>query len=462
MSETAFSSLALKPELLSNLETLGYHEMTPIQQESLPPILLGVDVVGQAKTGSGKTAAFGLGLLNKLRAKRFCIQSLVLCPTRELADQVATELRRLARGIPNVKILTLCGGTPLGPQVGSLEHGAHIVVGTPGRIQDHLSRETLDLSEVNMLVLDEADRMLEMGFQAELDYIVARMPEHRQTLLFSATFPDEIQKVADSFMLRPKMVKAAATKVSSDIHQHFFEVEDNEARIPALQLLLLQYQPESSVIFANTKKEVKEITRALKNYGFNVLALHGDLDQRDRDLMLTRFANKSASILVATDVAARGLDIDNLDAVFNYHIAHDTEVHVHRVGRTGRAGSQGNAFSLFSAKEAAKINRLEDYLGIKVDGSPLPNRSVLNNPPMRPSLMTIEIDGGKKQKLRPGDIVGALTRDGSIKGDQLGKIQVTDFRAYVAVNRKVAGKALTAMERGKIKGRNFRARMLMD
>ncbi len=464
MSDTAaaFATLPLKPELIANLATLGYHTMTPIQQAALPPILSGEDLVGQAKTGSGKTAAFGLGLLNRLKVNRFCVQSLVLCPTRELADQVANELRRLGRGIPNVKVLTLCGGTPLGPQAASLEHGAHIIVGTPGRVQDHLSRQTLDISALEMLVLDEADRMLEMGFQSELDYIVARTPPERQTLLFSATYPDEIQQVAESFMHQPQMVQAAATKLSADIHQYFFEVADNEARIPALQRLLLQYQPGSCVVFCNTKKEVNAVARELQEFGFSVLALHGDLDQRERDRTLIRFANGSASVLVATDVAARGLDIEALDAVVNYHIAHDSEVHVHRVGRTGRAGSQGLALSLFSTKEAAKVTRLEDYLGLRIEATPLPNASVLHNAPMRPELLTLEIDGGKKQKLRPGDIVGALTRDGNLKGEQLGKIQITDQRAYVAVRRSVVNRALKILAHGKIKGRQFRARLMLD
>ncbi|SHH31648.1 ATP-dependent RNA helicase DbpA [Ferrimonas marina] len=462
MSDTAFSNLNLSEALLANLDTLGYRQMTPIQQQALPSILAGADLVGQARTGSGKTAAFGLGLLARLQPKQFQVQSLVLCPTRELADQVAAELRRLARAIPNIKILSLCGGSPLGPQAASLEHGAHIVVGTPGRIQDHISRETLDLSGISALVLDEADRMLEMGFQDELDYILARLPEMRQTLLFSATFPEEIKQIADSFMLRPVMVKVAGQATHADIEQHFYEVADNDERTPALTRLLLQHQPQSSVVFCNTKKEVKAVAGELHRYGFSVLALHGDLDQRDRDQMLTRFANKSASVLVATDVAARGLDIDDLDAVFNYHIAHDSEVHVHRVGRTGRAGSRGMAFSLFSVKEAAKVARLEDYLGIKIDGEALPPASVLNQQPAPAPMVTVEINGGKKQKLRPGDIVGALTRDGAVAGDKIGKIQVTDIRAFVAVDRRSGNKAVNQISKGKLKGRSFKARLIRD
>ncbi|MGL4348989.1 MAG: ATP-dependent RNA helicase DbpA, partial [Plesiomonas shigelloides] len=339
----AFSTLKLKPELLDNLSSMGYHAMTPIQAQSLPAILAGEDVIGQGKTGSGKTAAFGLGLLNKLDVKRFRIQTLVLCPTRELADQVAQEIRTLARGIHNVKVLTLCGGVPMGPQIGSLEHGAHIIVGTPGRIVDHLERNRLDLSNLTMLVLDEADCMLEMGFQPQLEAIIASAPRERQTLLFSATFPEKIQTITQKVMHNPVMVKVAVTHEKSTIAQHFFHLEEDNARMQALRLLLLEHKPESAVVFCNTKRETQNVADELAASGFSVLALHGDLEQRDRDETLLQFANKSARVLVATDVAARGLDIDALDAVFNYHMAHDTEVHIHRIGRTGRAGSKGAA-----------------------------------------------------------------------------------------------------------------------
>src|SRR3990167_1317171 len=343
VSQTDFASLGLSPELLTNLASMGYAEMTPIQAQSLPPILAGKDVIAQGKTGSGKTAAFGLGLLAKLDVKRFCIQVLVLCPTRELADQVAKEIRKLARTTHNLKVLTLCGGMPFGPQLGSLEHGAHIIVGTPGRVEEHLRKGSLVLDNLHTLVLDEADRMLEMGFQAALDAIIEKAPQQRQTLLFSATFPDQIQRIAKRIMQQPVMVKVESTHDSASIVQHFYKVENDEQRLPALRLLLLQFAPESAVVFCNTKKETQEIADALHNDGFSVLALHGDLEQRERDETLVRFANKSACILVATDVAARGLDIDSIEAVINYQLAHDSEVHVHRIGRSGRAGSKGFA-----------------------------------------------------------------------------------------------------------------------
>jgi len=460
MNQTSFSSLKLQAALLKNLDSLGYRVMTPIQAQSLPHVLAGKDVIAQAKTGSGKTAAFGLGLLEKLDVKVFRVQSLVLCPTRELADQVAKELRRLARATHNIKIITLCGGIPLGPQIGSLEHGAHIVVGTPGRIEEHLRKNTLKLNQLGTLVLDEADRMLDMGFQASLDAIIARMPRQRQTLLFSATYPDQIRSMAERVMIEPEMVQVASTHDNASIRQHFFRFEQNKQRLTALRLLLLKYRPGSALVFCNTKRETEEVAQELRSDGFSALALHGDLEQRARDQTLVRFANKSASILVATDVAARGLDIDALDAVINYHIARDVEVHTHRIGRTGRAGSKGIALTLFSEKEAYKVERLEEYLGQTIEAEKLPPFSLLEKPGYKAPMSTLQIDGGRKQKVRPGDILGALTGKNGIAGKQVGKIHIFDNCCYVAVTRDAVRPAFRKLSEGKLKGRSFRVRRI--
>ena len=460
MSHPPFSALQLNTALLENIESLGYETMTPIQAQSLPLILEGRDVIGQGKTGSGKTAAFALGLLNKLDVKRFCVQTLVLCPTRELADQVANEIRKLARTIHNIKVLTLCGGMPFGPQAASLERSAHIVVGTPGRIEDHLKRGTLKLDDLGILVLDEADRMLDMGFQDTLDSIIERTPEQRQTLLFSATYPNQIQRIAKRVMTNPAVVKAIDAHDDTSIQQYLFKVDSAQGRFVAICLLLQQYRPESAVIFCNTKKETQEVADDLGAKGFCVVALHGDLEQRERDQTLIRFANKSASILVATDVAARGLDIDALDAVINYHIAHDPEVHVHRIGRTGRAGSKGIACTLYNEKEAHKISQLENYLDQHIKRQPLPSESLLRKPAYQAEMTTLQIDGGKKQKLRPGDILGALTGENGINGKDVGKINVYGSWTYVAVNRNVVETALNKLTKGKLKGRSFRVRRL--
>ncbi|PLW83243.1 ATP-dependent RNA helicase DbpA [Kineobactrum sediminis] len=456
---TQFDSLGLQAGLLANLATLGYHSMTPIQAKSLPPILAGQDVIGQGKTGSGKTAAFGLGLLHKLNVKHYAIQALVLCPTRELADQVAKEIRRLARGVENVKVLTLCGGMPLGPQIGSLEHGAHIIVGTPGRIEEHLGKGTLKLEHVNTLVLDEADRMLDMGFQPSLDAILEHVPAHRQTLLFSATFPGRIQAIAGRVMQDPVRVEVESIHDNASIEQVFHKVDDAD-RMKALRLLLLQHRPESAVIFCNTRAECQDVAGELQRHGFSVLALHGDLEQKDRDQTLVRFASKSVSVLVATDVAARGLDIDALDAVINFHIPRDLEVHVHRIGRTGRAGSKGIACTLYSDKESHKVPQLEKLLNQKIEPAPLPPMNLLTKPGYKPPMVTLQVDGGKKQKVRPGDILGALTGDDGIAGSDVGKIQVNDNWSFVAVRRSEANTALAKLGQGKMKGRNFRVRVL--
>jgi len=460
LNPAAFSSLTLKPDLLHNLLSLGYEEMTPIQAQSLPHILVGKDVIAQGKTGSGKTAAFSLGLLEKLNVKQFQVQSLVLCPTRELADQVAKEIRRLARTIHNIKVLTLCGGMPFGPQIGSLEHGAHIVVGTPGRVEEHLRKGTLKLNNLTTLVLDEADRMLDMGFQPSLDAIAEYLPSKRQTLLFSATYPAEIQSVAKRIMREPIMVQVESTHDKSTIQQHFFKVTDDKQRMTALRLLLMKYQPESTLVFCNTKREAQEVAGELVNYGFSAVALHGDLEQRDRDQTLIRFANRSASVLVATDVAARGLDIEALDAVINYQLARDSEIHIHRIGRTGRAGGKGIACSLYSDREHYKVVMLEDYLDRMIVSEALPSMNLLDKPVFHSAMETLQIDGGKKQKVRPGDILGALTGENGIPGTAVGKINIADNCAYVAVSRDVYKPALQKLGQGKLKGRSFRVRLL--
>jgi ATP-independent RNA helicase DbpA len=460
MSES-FSQLPLNKALLDNLLSLNYVSMTDVQAQALPDALNEKDVIVQAKTGSGKTAVFGLSLLNKLNVNELKVQSLVLCPTRELADQVAAEIRRLARGIPNVKIITLCGGVPAKAQVNSLEHGAHVVIGTPGRIQDHLDRGSLILDDLNILVLDEADRMLDMGFQQALDDIIEFVPNKRQTLLFSATFPSKIASIADRLMVRPIMIHVKGNN-DADIEQKYYRVKSNEDRLLGIQLLMLEYRPERVLIFCNTKSDVNTVSHAIMDYGFNVLALHGDLDQKDRDQTLIRFTNKSTTVLVATDVAARGLDIDDLDMVINYHVASDTEVHLHRIGRTGRAGKQGSAHAFFAEKESYKMQRLAEFLGVEILASQLPSHAVLNQKTYKPPMMTLRISGGKKQKLRAGDILGALTSENGITGQQVGKITLFDYCAYVAVNRDVAQIALNKLRNDKLKGKTFKIWLLKD
>ncbi|OZY87169.1 ATP-dependent RNA helicase DbpA [Cellvibrio mixtus] len=458
MNPTAFSNLPLSADMLANLESLGYSEMTPIQAQSLPLVLAGRDVIAKAKTGSGKTAAFGIALLEKLNVRFFGVQALVLCPTRELADQVAKEIRRLARLTHNVKVLTLCGGVSIGPQIGSLERGAHIVVGTPGRIVDHIAKGTLKLDSINQLVLDEADRMLEMGFAEDIDTVLAACNAERQTLLFSATYPDDIKKISARCQRDPQMIAVESIHSETHIEQHFYELRGDDEVFPAVLTLLATFQPASSIAFCNTKQACDELLDYLRKQGVNALALHGDLEQKERDQVLVRFSNKSCSVLIATDVAARGIDIKGLDAVINVDLARDSEVHVHRIGRTGRAGESGLALNLVVQKEVHKINRLEDYMKQSITLEPLPAADKKSLPDV--TMVTLNIDGGKKDKLRPGDIIGALTKDAGLPFEKIGKIDVFDYATYVAVDKSIARVALEQLSQGKLKGRKFRARRL--
>ncbi|WP_256660243.1 ATP-dependent RNA helicase DbpA [Pseudomonas sp. RIT623] len=445
--------------MLANLDALGYASMTPIQAQSLPVILKGQDLIAQAKTGSGKTAAFGIGLLNPINPRYFGCQALVLCPTRELADQVAKELRRLARAEDNIKILTLCGGVSLGPQIASLEHGAHIIVGTPGRIQQHLDKGTLVLDGLNTLVLDEADRMLDMGFFDAIANIIGKTPTRRQTLLFSATYPAGIEQLAKDFMRQPQQVKVEALHSDSQIEQRFIEI-DPQQRLEAVTRVLGHYRPQSCVAFCFTKQQCEDVVAHLTAKGIVAQALHGDLEQRDRDQVLTMFANRSSSVLVATDVAARGLDIDGLDLVINVELARDAEIHVHRVGRTGRAGEKGVAISLVAPAEGHRAQAIEDLQSKPLRWEQLDNLKSKGGEPLLPAMTTLCIGAGRKDKLRPGDILGALTGDAGLPGKQVGKIAIFDFVAFVAVERAVAKQAMQRLNSGKIKGRALKVRIV--
>ena len=460
MSDYQFSSLSLIPQLQDNLRSLGFNSMTAIQAQSLPMILGGNDVIAQGQTGSGKTAAFGLGILNKLDVKLFKVQSVVLCPTRELAEQVSGEIRRLARGIPNVKVVTVYGGTPIKAQTSSLEKGAHIVVGTPGRIDDHLSKGSLDLSTMTTLVLDEADRMLDMGFQKTLESIVDAAPVKRQTLLFSATYPKGIRAIAEKITLNPVKAEVAPTQDTVRVDQAFFLVDNEQDRLQALKLLLLDNSARQSVVFCNTRQDTQSVAGALKSAGFSAAALHGDMEQKDRDQTLIRFSNSSINVLIATDVAARGLDIETVALVFNYHLPRELEVYTHRIGRTGRAGEKGQACSLFQVSEQFRVDQLEAYLNTEIRPSSLPPIEMLNQAPDRPKMSTLRVEGGKRQKLRAGDLVGALTKAQEISGDSIGKIQVLDNWAYIAIERSLAKLALKQLGQGKIKGKSFRSRLI--
>lgn len=459
MNTTAFSSLPLAAEQLKNIASLEYREMTPIQAQSLPAILAGKDLLAQAKTGSGKTAAFAIGLLHKLEVTTYQVQSLVLCPTRELADQVTHEIRRLARAIPNTKIVTLCGGKPMDPQLASLTHQPHIVVGTPGRILKHLDKGSLKLDALNTLILDEADRMLDMGFQDEMTRVIKMAPKQRQTLLFSATYPNEIKQISEAIQKDPVDVRVESVHDDEKIKQIFYEVAAAD-KTKTLISLLQHYRPESSLIFCNTKQQCQELTKELWQQDFHALALHGDLEQRDRDQVLIQFANNSSSILIATDVAARGLDIKELHAVINFELSPDPEVHIHRIGRTGRADKAGLALSFFMPTEKFRVETIEAFINNPVKIENTNSLKTKGNKKLIPPMVTLCINAGRKDKIRAGDILGALTANTELTGKQIGKIDIFDKLAYVAVEYPIAKQALKILSTGKIKGRRFRVKKL--
>jgi len=454
-----FTTLALDNATLNNLSSLGFVHMTPIQHATLPISLEGQDLIAQAKTGSGKTVAFGIDVITRLNVKLYDIQALLICPTRELAEQVAAQLRLLARHIPNVKILTLCGGVPLAPQRDSLKHGAHIIVGTPGRILDHLGKNTLHLEHVHTLVLDEADRMIELGFFEDVTSILTHVPTTRQTLLFSATYPDEIAHLSATLMQTPKHIRLQETTKQS-IDEHFFQASGD--KIHNLLTLLYHYTPASAIIFCNMKVTCSAIVEALAQHNVQATALHGDLQQLERTQTLVRFANGSINLLVATDVAARGLDIHALDAVINFEMPINPEVYLHRIGRTGRAAHKGLALTLCEAERSQQkaLELYEAYANTTI--TPKAIKAQRSDPTTlkRAPFETIEINGGKKQKLRAGDIVGALTKNGDFSQEDIGKIVINQTSSYVAITHEKTAALLRFLGQHSIKKRTFRARVL--
>ncbi|MBF0290269.1 MAG: ATP-dependent RNA helicase DbpA [SAR324 cluster bacterium] len=448
MNPNHFSILSLPQSMLHNLNNLGYETMTPVQAQSLPPILQNEDVIAQAKTGSGKTAAFGIGLLTKLDVKKNKLQSLVLCPTRELADQVVKEIRRLARFTPNIKIMTLCGGMSYRKQVESMRHEPHVIVGTPGRILKHLDKNSLSLEALDTLVIDEAHRMLDMGFIEEINKVIYYAPANRQTLLFSATFPDEIMELSATIQEDAINIQTIDDELPNPITEYFYEV-DPDAKLSTLIKLFAHHRPENVIVFCKAKLRSQEIAEDLNRKSIEALAIHGNLEQYERTDVLMQFANRSCSVLIATDVAARGLDIKELEMVINYDMPHDQSTYTHRIGRTGRAGKEGIAITLYSGYEADEY-RNDIRLFEAVDSLSVNKRFTFKSPNV-----TLVIEGGKKNKVRPGDILGALTGDAGIAGKYVGKIDIYDHQSYVAIERSMIDEAYSQLKKGKIKGRKF-------
>ncbi len=439
-----FDKLINNEIILKNLNNLGYKNPTPIQEKTLPLILKKQDILAKAKTGSGKTAAFGIPLILELDIKkRYETSAIILTPTRELADQVAKELRRLASSVENTKILTLCGGTPMRGQIQSMKHGVHIVVGTPGRVLALLEKESLNLDFIKTLVLDEADRMLDMGFFEDIEKIINFTPKKRQTLLFSATFDDKVLEFSKS--IQNDRIEVEVEAEESSIKERFFKFSEE-----GIQKAIQHFKPESCIIFCNTKVKCKEVEERLQHKNYDALSLHSDLEQIDRDETLLEFTHKSCTFLIATDVAARGLDIPSVDLVINYDMPKSKEIYTHRIGRTGRMDKEGLAISF--------LRGYEDYLNVKLED--INSLHVDSERSYKAKMTTLCIDGGKRDKIRAGDILGALTKELGLDGKEIGKITINRKDSYVSISNKFAQETFEKLKKSKIKGKALRVWML--
>ena len=450
----SFNEITKIPEgMLETLRKLKFTQMTQIQERAILPILEGKDLLAQSKTGSGKTLAFGIPSIIATDTKKNQAQTLIITPTRELADQIASALREIASYKTNLKILTLYGGVPLRQQADSLAKGAHVLVGTPGRIQDHLSKETLTLDSIERLILDEADRMLDMGFYDDIIKITSNMSKKRQTLLFSATFAPKIEALSNTLLKHAEVIKVDTEQAVNKIEELVYEVQDKEK---ALSTLIQSYKPESLLIFCNTKVAVIELTEKLLKLGHSTIDIHGDLDQRDRNESLVAFSNGSRRIMVATDVASRGLDIKEIALVINYDLPFDEEVYTHRIGRTGRADASGMAISIYTSHEANKHATLIE----KAKQAALKDLRVDGKFFMRSTYETLCLNGGKKTKLRAGDILGTFCKEIGVDPQKIGKITITETKSYVALDGSVIDATLKALKKVKIKKKKYMAWVL--
>ncbi|SHI15362.1 DEAD/DEAH box helicase [Ferrimonas marina] len=453
MPHTEFHALPLMPELQTQLSALGFTEMTAVQRHVLPQLLAGQNLVVQAPTGAGKTLAFGLTLLQSISRSQRQVQGLVVCPTRELAEQVTARLQALAKGMANTRVLCLAGGTPLAPQQVALQQGVHLVVGTPGRLADLLARGDLSLAELELMVLDEADQLMIPSLQQSMAAIASAIPKGAQRLLFSATFPaaqrDDFAQWAqgaEQVLIQPEQERVA---------QFQLVLSDERKREQALLAWLSQAQPSRALLFNSTRAQARELAKMLVRAGHSALALHADLDQGQRERVLLRFANGSARLLVATDVAARGLDLPELPWVCNVQLPDSAETYLHRIGRAGRQGDEGQAVSLLNEVEQA---RLVQWQGGLLTPYAL-NTGTAENTPLKAEMLTLELAAGKKQRLRPGDLLGALTQ--ALAAEAVGEIRIRSQVSFVAVKRTQAQRALQQLQQHPIKGQQIPVRLLL-
>lgn len=455
-----FNQLQLSPELVDTLGELGFQSPTPIQAKAVPLLLQGKDLVARSKTGSGKTAAFTLPILEKLDTEFRALQALVIVPTRELATQVTRDIRVLGRRIQALRVLMVVGGQPIRPQIEALQEGVHIVVATPGRLVDLIRKEVFQNWDLQTLVLDEADQMLDMGFEDDMRTILEMLPEGTQKALFSATYPDAIKSIARSFLTNPVHVTIEQSPADAPAIEHSYFTAETEEKTQLLLTILRRHDPEAALVFCNLKATSMQLQEELAREGFSAAVLNGDLEQRDRDEVMAKFRNGSVRILIATDVAARGLDIKGLPMVINYDLPRDLESYVHRAGRTGRAGATGVALSLVAADEMVGIGELESFTHQVFTKGLLPAK----NPGARPraaDMQTLFVGGGRKDKVRPGDLLGALTGEaGRLEAAVIGKIEIHDRFSYVAVRSDLAPLAYRSLSNGRIKGQKFHVKLL--
>lgn len=521
METVRFEEMGLSEEIQKAVRYMGFEEASPIQAKAIPAMISGIDLIGQAQTGTGKTAAFGIPILEKVDPKLKKLQAIVLCPTRELAIQVADEIRNLSRYMHGIKVLPIYGGQDIVKQIRSLKSGTQIVIGTPGRVMDHMRRKTMKLDFVHMVVLDEADEMLNMGFREDIEFVLSGVPEERQTVLFSATMPKPIMEITKKFQNNAKVIKVTKKELTvPNIEQYYYDVKPKKKE-EVLSRLLDIYSPRLSVVFCNTKKQVDLLVNALLGRGYFAAGLHGDMKQEQRDRVMQGFRTGKTEILVATDVAARGIDVDEVEAVFNYDLPQDDEYYVHRIGRTGRAGREGRAFSFVSGKEVYKLKEIQRYCKTKIYAQKVPSLNDVANTKMENILDDVErvieqedldmminaieervnnseftamdmaaaflkiccgmtednknteendwefgdtgagedgmvrlfINIGKKQRVRPGDILGAIAGESGMDGKLIGTIDMYDKYTFVEVPREYAREVLNAMKNVKIKGK---------
>ena len=517
MEEARFEDLGLCPEIMKAVKNMGFEEASPIQAKAIPAMMEGKDIIGQAQTGTGKTAAFGIPLLEKIDPKNKKLQAIVLCPTRELAMQVAEEIRNLAKYMHAIKVLPIYGGQEIVKQIRSLKSGTQLIIGTPGRVMDHMRRKTVKMENIHTVVLDEADEMLNMGFREDIETILEGVPEERQTVLFSATMPKPILDITKRFQKNAELIKVTKKELTvPNIEQFYYEVKPKNKE-EVLSRLLDIYNPKLSVIFCNTKKQVDLLVNGLLGRGYFAAGLHGDMKQAQRDRVMEGFRKGKTEILVATDVAARGIDVEEVEAVFNYDLPQDDEYYVHRIGRTGRAGRVGRSFSFVTGKEVYKLKEIQRYCKTKIYAQKVPSLDDVANTKMdklmetinriieeedlttyfqmiqaevndsdytsmdiaaallklcsgtkeedsadmfedtgaeEPGMVRLFINIGKKHKAKPGDILGALAGESGLPGKVVGTIDMYDKYTFVEVPREYARDILNAMDHAKIKGKS--------